>query len=115
MWRVAIVVLAVAACAFHPGTASVDAPDRGSGGSGGGGRDAAADSPTARVILQVNLGGPALSTVAVGGGCNAQATAPGAPFKRTFTAHVTDGVMNVELRAIAPDQAMISAIELRAL
>ena len=48
-------------------------------------------------------------TVTVGGCCNAQATSPGAPFKRTFTAHVTDGTMNVDLRAIAPDQAIISA------
>jgi hypothetical protein len=57
----------------------------------------------------------ALDTVVVGGCCNENATTPGAPFTRSFAATIDGGAVDVELRAVQPDQAMISAIMLRQL
>ena len=54
-----------------------------------------------------------VNTVAVGGCCHPDATAPGTPFKRVFTRTISDGTANITLRAKGNDQAMLNAIMLR--
>ncbi len=65
------------------------------------------------IAIEGTVRDEAVDTVAVGGCCAPGATDPGAPFTRTFTVDIDDGVANVDLVPTSDNTAaMISAIEL---
>jgi hypothetical protein len=76
-------------------------------------------SPGGTRVFDVSIEGTLvednLNTLTAGGCCNPNAPNPGHPFSRVYTREVTDGTVDIALRAESQSQAMISAVMLRRL